>query len=656
MNVTLITTIAALSFGALLARGAQLDLRYEWADSPAGPYSSIPAEQLRIQADGSVSVATDAPHAFFRLLISQGGAAGGSGGASVPVRTLDSLPAETKVLLQRTFEAIAGDGSEEAGGWLGARMAPFVTPVTSAWNDTGVPDMVEIKLVADCPPPAPGGLFPAAEGEPFARDRGFILASLSRKNPPIVGYATEGVTPCEVLLSDCRSGPVQSIRRFGPMCLTAENASGDLLGQRGLFPMIFPEQTYADGTQRVSYTWDSEARENPPLPAAPRGAPANDYPSFRALVAGYNNSAFLRARRAQREALIEFDWLALEGRAPALAITAGETKSFLEGQTFTRYLLDDEDTARPAVITLAGAGGGLTIQGVVPGAYRLTLFAATGMPQRFLVQVRSAGPQPRGGATPLSSHSRLWEAGTGAQQPRFSQRADLGRWCDSVGCGPVMLAIMIAWAEHNQNVPGAFWERTLSDSLAVRRASLREVDSPSVYITGSPMGRMVDWYDYLKDECNVACWPHNGSGSSLPWDVGSTLIDYLDLAASDFLPLFVAQDPGGPLNGGGAQWENDVWGDDWDEAGVHVANAIKAGRPGGVYYMEHWHYAVAYRYRKTVFEIKVNNTVLWSATTRFFRVNAGWGKGVGEDAVWNAYDIDGCYLLNMWQKRKLADP
>ena len=656
MHTILIKTLAVLSLGAMRAHGAQLNLRYEWADSPAGPFSAIPTDQLRIQADGSVSVATDAPRAFFQLLVNQGGTAGGSGGASVPVRTLDSLPAETQVLLQRTFEAIAGDGSQEAGGWRGAHMTPFVTPVTSAWNETGVPDMVEIKLTAECTPPAPGGLFPAPEGEPFARDRGFILASLSRKNPPIVGYATEGLTPCELLLSNCRSGPVTCIRRFGPMCVAAENASKDLLGQRGLFPMVFPDQTYADGAQRVSYAWDSEAVEHPPLPAAPRGAAANDYASFRALTAGYNDSAFLKARRAQREALIEFDWLALEGRAPALAVTAGETKSFLEGQAFTRFMLDDEDTARPAVVTLGGAGGGLSIQGIVPGAYRLTLIPATGMPQRFLVQVRGPGQQARNGATGLCSTSKVWEAGTEAQQPRYSQRADLGRWCDSVGCGPVMLAIMFAWAEHNQNVPSAFWERTLSDPLSVRRASLREVDSPTVYISGVTNTRMRDWYDYLKDECNVACWPHNGSGSSLPWDVGSTLIDYLDYAASNYLPLFVAQDPGGPLTGGGAQWENDVWGDDWDEAGVHVANAIKAGRPGGVYYMEHWHYAVAWRYRKTVYEIKVNNTVLWSATDRFFRVNTGWGTGPDKDAVWNAYDIDGCFLLNMWQKRQLANP
>ena len=127
----------------------------------------------------------------------------------------------------------------------------------------------------------------------------------------------------------------------------------------------------------------------------------------------------------------------------------------------------------------------------------------------------------------------------------------------------------------------------------------------------------------------------------MPWDVGTALKDFTNEAVGSLMPLFTANDTGGPLTGGQFQWEQDAWGDDWDESGANTANAIKAGRPGGVYYMEHWHYAVAWRYRKTVYELKVNNTVFWSATDRFFRVNTGWGTGPDKDAVWNAYDIDG---------------
>lgn len=82
-----------------------------------------------------------------------------------------------------------------------------------------------------------------------------------------------------------------------------------------------------------------------------------------------------------------------------------------------------------------------------------------------------------------------------------------------------------------------------------------------------------------------------------------------------------------------------------------MANAIKEGRPGGVYYTEHWHYAVAWRYRKTTTQYFLGGTVYETWITRQFRINTGWGAGEGEDAVWNACDIDGCCLINIFQRR-----
>src|SRR5262245_52294914 len=79
------------------ATAAQSQLRYEWAASPAGPYAAIPAEMLKVQADGSATVVTPAPRGFFRLSIADGG----GGGGSVPVRLLDSVPATTLAMLNR---------------------------------------------------------------------------------------------------------------------------------------------------------------------------------------------------------------------------------------------------------------------------------------------------------------------------------------------------------------------------------------------------------------------------------------------------------------------------------------------------------------------------------------------------------------------------
>src|SRR6185503_609019 len=89
------------------ATAAQSQLRYEWAASPAGPYAPIPTEMLKVQADGSATVATPTPRGFFRLSITDGT----GGGGSVPIRPLDSLPATTLAMLNRFIIAIAEDRS-----------------------------------------------------------------------------------------------------------------------------------------------------------------------------------------------------------------------------------------------------------------------------------------------------------------------------------------------------------------------------------------------------------------------------------------------------------------------------------------------------------------------------------------------------------------
>jgi hypothetical protein len=401
----------------------------------------------------------------------------------------------------------------------------------------------------------------------------------------------------------------------------------------------------------VNHAWDSEVRENPPLPKAPPRAVPLDFNDYRELLAAYLSTPSLRMRREQREKLIEFDWLAMEGRAPALEVKVGSSKTFLTDESFASFSLDDED-GRLAAVTLDGAAPGVTVQGLVAGAQRLTLYPASGDPHRYLIVVTPDGAQPRGGGeSGVFTTSDVWETTNGNDgQPRFDQRSDLGIWCDAVGCGPTMIAMQIAWAEHNQNVPSAYWDRSPSSTLNSRRQSLRDINSPLEYIEDSPSGSMRHWYNYLHDACNVACWPHNGSGSAVPWDVGGAMGNYVDFACSPIMPLTLAADPGGSLVGGNWAWTNDGWGDDWDEGGVKVANAIKAGRPGGVYYMEHWHYCMAWRYRRTVTKIKVNGNVIQSWTQRLFRVNTGWGYS---DRVWNAYDIDGAFVMNLWQKRQL---
>lgn len=647
-NRFLVGLVAALFTAVVPATHAAVDfLHYEWAPAVTGPFTVIPPDMIKVHGDGSATVATPQRQGFFRLRIADGT---GPGGGSVPIRPLDSVPATTLAMLNKFIIAIAEGGSDEGANWTGATISPFVTPVTSAWNDTGEPDLVELKIIGPCETPARGALFANGEGSRRTPNRGFILASLSRKNPPIVGYATDGPTQCESLLGNCQEKPVHTIRRFGPMFLAAEDSDGNLLGNEGLFPTLYSDSAYQDHSRPMSHTWDSENTNNPSLPPAPPRAVPQTFSSYPQLLLNYRRSAWLTARRQQREALIEFDWLAMEGRAPTLTVKVGEEKSFLPGALFTRFSLDDED-GRGAIVGLQPRVPGVTIRGLVVGAHRLTLFPATGLPQRYLIVVSPAGAlfQAAGAIPTVTTTSSVWGAGTEAQQPRYSQRKDLDRWCPSVGCGPVMLALQIAWAEHNQNVPSAYWNRDPNASLTSRRNSLRQIDSPMDYDEGDVDVRMMQWYDYLHDQCNVACWV-TGAGSAVPWDVGSTLENYFFYTTSPLMPLSVAGDGGGPLVYGGAHWEADGISDDWDESGILVADRIKAGRPSGVYYLEHMHYCLAWRYRKIVTQYKANGVVIQSFTQRLFRVNTGWGD---QDRVWNAYDIDGCYLLNLQQKRTL---
>jgi hypothetical protein len=653
MKTTLPLPLAAvlsLAF-APLALADLNHLRYEWSESPGGPFGPVPREMLKVHADGTATVESTESRRYFQLQFA--GDSGGKAGATVPIRPLSSVPEATLEMLRRFIIAIAEDGSGEGADWKNATIAPFVTPICSAWNTTGEPDLVELKITGPCDTVPPDGIFAGAEGARRSPDRGFILTSLSRKSPPVVGYATDGRTQCESLLASCQDKRVRCIRRFGPMFLAAEDEDGNLVGHEGLLPVIYPDQAYLDLSRPVSYSWDSGVRDNPPLPQPPPRTLPETFASYRHLLEAYTLIPCIKTRREQREALIEFDWLAMEGRAPTLAIGVGELKTFLEDESFASFSLDDED-GRGAVVTVTRAVPGVTITGLVPGAHRLTLFPENGVPRRYLIVVSPSVAPRGGGQTGVFTSSQVWETTGGKDgQPRFDQRSDLERWCDAVGCGPTMIAMQIAWAEHNQNVPSAYWDRSPSSTLNSRRQSLREINAPLEYIEGSPGGSMRYWYDYLHDACNVACWPHNGSGSAVPWDVGGAMGNYVDYACSHLMPLTLVADPGGPLVGGYWSWTNDGWGDDWDEAGKMVANAIKAGRPGGVYYMEHWHYCVAWRYRKNVTKIMINGNVIQSWTQRLFRVNTGWGN---QDRVWNAYDIDGCFLMDLWQMRQLANP
>jgi hypothetical protein len=373
-RLTLLSAAILTLTVSLVAQAGQHQLRYEWAATPEGPFTPVPREQIKVHADGTATVADSASRGFFRLLFDYGG--GGGGGASVPIRPLDSVPPTTLAMLSKFVIAIVEDDSVEGKEWTGATIAPFVTPITSAWNESGEPDLVELKIVGPCET-ARSGLFANNEGPRRSSDRGFIVVSLNRKSPPVVGYATDGLTPCESLLANCQGMRVHCIRRFGPMFLAAEDADGNLLGNEGLFPALYPDSAYEDHSRPLNYFWDSENRDNPPLPEAPPRAVPETFSSYPQLREACRSSPWLTKRRRQREALIEFDWLAMEGKAPTLKVDVGKELTFLADETFTSFSLDDEE-GRGAVVTVARAEPGVKISGLIEGAHRLTLYPESG--------------------------------------------------------------------------------------------------------------------------------------------------------------------------------------------------------------------------------------------------------------------------------------
>ena len=136
-------------------------------------------------------------------------------------------------------------------------------------------------------------------------------------------------------------------------------------------------------------------------------------------------------------------------------------------------------------------------------------------------------------------------------------------------------------------------------------------------------------------------------------DMGEALEEYISTITGSGFPATVGS-PGSKLVGANAHWEVDVISDDWDESGVRLAEGIKAGRPGIAFYYELMHYVVAYGYKRVDYVTREDGDVVSSYKTRAFKCNMGWGDGnsaSGAVQFLNAYDIDGCYLMDLWQKR-----
>ena len=558
----------SLTTGPLRAVDTVVQLRYQWADSLSGPWTLVPPEAMALAADGSAKIVSDGSHKFFRLGINEGGAA-----ASLPAVPFSSLSSTHQQLAQDHINAIrtSTGGEEETADWAGVTISPFAVPVFSPWNTSGQPDAMEIKLLAPRPAPRTGVL--TSPEYDHGCDRGYLLIGVSDELPPVVEYTTDGPTRTEKLLSRCGGTPVSKIIRYAPSLIVAEDGNGHSLGSLGFHPVLRIDSEYRAHAGRISLSWDSEnpqsIRSFDPQPDPPHFA------TYEAFRMAFLTNDYLATRRSQRLALLEFDRLAAKGQAPTISLAVGQRETVLTDETFTEYLLDAEDERVPvATITLPAKGA--TISAAVPGSWRLTLRRADGSALRQMLSISNPLARvPRGGASTPVLVSTTWRAGTKADQPRYDQSLEDSRWCPVVGCGPVAMQMLFSWWDRTKQVTSLYYSRGGSGTAFIN--SLRAPDAPTVM---PQLGTLESSYfranyHWWHDACDVICNPVGNSGATPPENLGSAFEGYISIQASSIFGNSVGA--GGPLIGAEWHWEADVISDDWDESGIRLAEAIKAG-------------------------------------------------------------------------------
>lgn len=115
---------AAFGLAACLAHGATVNLQYEQADSPSGPWRSVPSSEQTRQADGSIAVESSQIR-YYRLSITP------SGTNAPSIVRLGTLPTDSALRLNNRL----------------SELSRFLRPLTVIPGDDTNPPLSEI--VAD---------------------------------------------------------------------------------------------------------------------------------------------------------------------------------------------------------------------------------------------------------------------------------------------------------------------------------------------------------------------------------------------------------------------------------------------------------------------------------------------------------------------------
>ncbi len=653
------------SAAGLSASAASVNLKYEGATSPEGPWKAVPSEEVTHQADGSVTFDAEGLR-FFRLRIE-----GDGDSNAVSVIRIGALPTASAVRLStrvaelgrflRPLVPVPGnetnppsqsplEGFAGVAAWQGARFASNAIPIYDpAWMGGREPAYVEIKVLA---PNAsgPGNGLRGSSREQNAQ-RGSILLSLGDEDVGIPFFSTEGETPAERLveqlgLTDAAGRrvltppPGHRVMRFGPVFHVLENAAGQAVASLGAQPFKLPSDLltrFPGGSRGEGNPSDPEPANNQTLGRSLGFGHYTSYADFKKDYLVNPTYIALRARRALRaKAEIDIE----SGRIPAapqtVTLALGQSTLLFPGTDPDRFFLDDDDSdleQDPVVtVTRPRIGGGLQVSAKRLGEAELVVRTGRTLARvQITVALRllPAAPALADTFTPGWQEPQVWDAGGYDEQPRYWQEKR-DRWCDSVGCGPVAWAMLLAWWDRH-GVPSAF----AVGSGSSLRSSLRNQDAP-FYLDNDddPSGyaRVIKLYDVLHESCDVICDLFSDAGATPPGDMVEAWWEPTKPGRrtdqnGTYWP-YPAQPPPNPAMGHWYSWSWDLSDPDWNEPSNVIRRANKKGRPAIVGLGWLWHYGVSYAYRYQEYKATANGPAIHKR--RWFRVNEGWGKDHGE--------------------------
>jgi hypothetical protein len=535
-------------------------------------------------------------------------------------------------------------------------LSPFASPILDSADGKG-PAHFEFKLVRKPRTATETGFRKFNSDENGETARGYMIGAATTNDLPIVEFATEGGSPVESLLVKCGGVTPARIVRYGAGFWVAENERGELIANHGTEPFRPPSGIVEElvGNPPVTGNGDTDQGLHEPPPAS-KLVPSY-YQTYDEFKRDWETNEFYRIVRDRRAENAKAFWLAEKGIFPeVLQVVDGQTKSFLPGVQIDNVVIDIESGERAVADITTPRIGGLTVTGIVPGRTGIKVRVGEEV-TRYVIEVvpPRLGPLSVGdGRLSAQASPPFWKtiteayAGGWGDQMRWWQMED-NDWCDSVGCGPVALGMLLGWWENEKSVESAFYT---SPSSFV---SLRDIDAPRIPDTNSKKAKVRAAYVQLHELCDVICDPFSDAGATMPGDLIEGFFGYLYPVAASLGISSLTYGKGQPLVGYSYSYAYDWWGDDWDSSGSRVANGIKAGRPGVVGLGVLWHYVVAYGYLRQDYTTRVNGQDIYlGLRKRYFKVNEGWGKS--NPAWYSAHDVFLGLTVNLYQKQVPTQP